>query len=275
MPPLTLPRGRPAPPTALSQAPLKPLPLVLGKAVSPPPGPGVRGRRVSPHVPVGRATCPLLWAAVLGAAQPCGVSLTTGGIAPASLRYDRLGPVARVAVPCCLAADPLLGCMPARLSLVVAMAPADVWHGPRCSPAGLRPVALEYRSCHWLGWLGGSPQCVRPGGCGWLCPVPLLPSVRVRVRCPGPLCACSPVRTPCVFRARCPWPLGACCRCARCVRHVCVVGGFIGDPFFSHFCPCFFVLLFGALVLLCLLFVFFLMLFCVCLSPPFFSEKIQ
>ena len=39
---------------------------------------------------MGRATCPLLWAAALGAAQPCGVSLTTRDIAPASLRYDPL-----------------------------------------------------------------------------------------------------------------------------------------------------------------------------------------
>ena len=42
---------------------------------------------------MGRATCPLLWAAALGAAQPCGVSLTTRGIAPACLRRHivRLG----------------------------------------------------------------------------------------------------------------------------------------------------------------------------------------
>ena len=33
---------------------------------------------------MGRATCPLLWAAALGAAQACGVSRTTRGIAPAS-----------------------------------------------------------------------------------------------------------------------------------------------------------------------------------------------
>ena len=39
-----------------------------------------------------RVTYPLLLAAVLGAAQPYGVSLTTGGIARASLRYDRLTP---------------------------------------------------------------------------------------------------------------------------------------------------------------------------------------
>ena len=155
-------------------------------------------------------TCPLLWAAALGAAKPCGVSLTTGGIAPASLRYDRLTLVARVEGPRCWAGDPLLGCVPARLSPVVAMAPADVCNGPRCSPAGLGPLALEYRSCHWPGGSAGSPQCVRPWGCGSLRPIPLSPSVRVRVRCPGPLDACSPVRAPFVFRARCPWPLGAC-----------------------------------------------------------------
>ena len=66
--------------------PLKLLPQVLGKAVSRPPSPGVPGRRVSPHVSIGRATCPLLWSAALGAAQPCGVWLTKGGIAPVSLR---------------------------------------------------------------------------------------------------------------------------------------------------------------------------------------------
>ena len=160
-------------------------------------GPGVPGARVSPDVPVGGFTYPFLWAAALGAAQPCGVSLTTGGIAPASLWYDRPLPVARVAGPRCLAGDPVLGCVPARLSLVVAMAPGDVCHGCRCSPAGHGPVALEYRSCHWPGRLGGSPQCVRPWGCGSLRPVPLPPSVHVRVRCPEPLVACSPMGALC------------------------------------------------------------------------------
>ena len=89
-----LPRGRPVPPTALCQVPLKPLPQVLGKAVSRPPGPGVPGGRVSPHVSIGRATYPLLWVAILGDAQPCGVSLTTRGIAPACLQYGRLTLVA-------------------------------------------------------------------------------------------------------------------------------------------------------------------------------------
>ena len=62
----------------------------------------------------------------------------------------------------CLAGDPLLGCVPARLPAVASMAPGDVCHGPRCSLAGLRPVALEYRSCHGPGGSAGSPQCVRP-----------------------------------------------------------------------------------------------------------------
>ena len=38
--------------------------------------------------------------------------------------------VARVAGPRCLAGDPLLGCVPARLTSVVDVAPGDVCHGP-------------------------------------------------------------------------------------------------------------------------------------------------
>ena len=91
------------------------------------------------------------------------------------------------------------------------MAPGDVCHGPRCSLAGLGPVALEYRSCHWPGGSARSPQCVRPMGC-WFFPVPRPPYVCalswaawllftgvparfavLRLRCPGPLGSCSPV----------------------------------------------------------------------------------
>ena len=198
-------RGRPVPPTAVGQVPLKPLQQVLGKAVSRPPVPGVPGGRVSPHVSVGRATCPLLWAAALGAAQPYGVFLTTGGIAPASLRYERLSPVARVVGPRCLACNSLLGCVPAGLSSVASMALSDVCHGPRCSLAGLGPVALEYRSCHWPGGSAGSPKCVRPWECRPLRPVPLLPPVHVRVRSPGPLGACSSVRALCAVCVCCQW----------------------------------------------------------------------
>ena len=98
------------------------------------------------------------------------------------------------------------------------MAPGDVCHGPRCSLAGLGPVALEYRSCHWPGGSAGSPQCVRPMGY-WFFPVPRPPYVCavswavgllfsgvparfavVRLRCPGPLGSCSPVCVLCAVR---------------------------------------------------------------------------
>ena len=142
--------------------------------LSRPPGSCVPGGRVSPHVSKDRATCPLLWAVALGAAQPCGVSLTTRGIAPASLRYGRLALVASVAGPLCLAGDPLLECVRAHLSTVASMAPGDVCHGPGCSLAGLRPGALGYRPCCWPGGSAGSPKCARPMGC-WFFPVPRPP----------------------------------------------------------------------------------------------------
>ena len=227
-------------------------------------------------MPVARVTCPPLWAAALGAAKPSGVSLTTGAIAPASLRYDRLNPVAGAAGPRCLAGDPLLGCVPARLSSVIAMAASDGFHGPRCSLPGLEPVAFEYHSCNWPGGSAGSPQCVRTWGCGSLRPVPLAFSVRARLRCPGPLGACSPVRAPFVFHARCPSPLGACSP-VRALCAVCVCCWWLcrGSPPPPFFLPVF--LFFAALVLLCVLCCF-LMPSRVCLSPfvDFFgSEKIK
>ena len=93
------------------------------------------------------------------------------------------------------------------------MAPGDVCHGPRCSLAGLGPVALGCRPCCCSHGLAGSPQCIRPMGC-WFFPVPRtlrvhvcavsgaswllftgVPSWRVvlLVRCPRPLGSCSPV----------------------------------------------------------------------------------
>ena len=118
------------PPTALGEVPLVPLPQAPGKAVSRPAGPGVTGGTVYPHVSVGRVTCPSCGWQLCGDPQRCGVSLTTGGIAPASLQYVRLTPVAPGARPRCLAGDPRLGCVPARLSSVVAIAPGDDCHGP-------------------------------------------------------------------------------------------------------------------------------------------------
>ena len=139
-----------------------------------------------------------------------------------------------------LAGDPLLDCVPGRLSPVASMAPGDVCHGPQCSLARLGPVALEYRSCHWPGGSAESPQHVRPMGC-WFFPVPRLPYVcavswatwllftgvpaqcaALRLQCPGQLGSCSPMR-----------PLGALfCLCGvrgylapvhRCARVVCRV----------------------------------------------------
>ena len=125
------------------------------------------------------------------------------------------------------------------------MAPGDVCHGPRCSLAGLGPVALEYRSCHWPGGSAGSPQCVRPMGY-WFFPVPRPPYVCaaswavgllftgvparfavVRLRCPGPAGSCSPVCSLGVLCCMCGvlghWaPVH---RCACCVRCACAMGG--------------------------------------------------
>ena len=140
---------------------------------------------------------------------------------------------------------PFLDCVPARLSPVASMAPGDVCHGPRCSLAGLGPVALEYRSCHWPGGSAGSPQCVRPMGY-WFFPVPRPPYVCavswaawllftgvpalfavLRLRCPGPLGSCSPVRSLGVLCCVCGvlGHLAPVHRCARCVRCACAMGG--------------------------------------------------
>ena len=130
------------------------------------------------------------------------------------------------------------------------MAPYDVCHGPRCSLAGLGPVALEYRSCHWPGPSAGSPQCVRPMGY-WFFPVPRPPYVCavswaagllftgvparfavVRLRCPGPAGSCSPVCSLGVLCCMCGvlghWaPVH---RCACCVRCACAMGGCVPLP---------------------------------------------
>ena len=146
------------------------------------------------------------------------------------------------------------------------MAPGDVCHGPRCSMAGLGPVALGYRSCHWPGGSAGSPQCVRPMGY-WFFPVPRPPYVCavswaagllftgvparfavVRLRCPGPAGSCSPVCSLGVLCCMCGvlghWaPVH---RCACCVRCACAMGGCVPLPpplifvFFCFFFTCFF-----------------------------------
>ena len=163
-----------------------------------PPCLGVASGRVSPHLSMGRATCPLLRSAALAAAQPCGVSPTTRvllllvyGTTASPLWLELRGLSGWQATP--------LDCVQAPLSPVASMAPGDVCHGLRCSLAGLGPVALRYRPCCWPGWSAGSPQCARPMGC-WFIPVPRRPYVCTCVRCPRPLGSCSPV---CLLGALC------------------------------------------------------------------------
>ena len=130
------------------------------------------------------------------------------------------------------------------------MAPGDVCHDPRCSLAGLGPVALEYRSCHWPGGSAGSPQCVRPMGY-WFFRVPRPPYVCAVSWAAGLLFTGVPARFA-VLRLRCPGPPGSglpvclhgvlCCmcgvlghlapvhRCVRCVRCVCAMGGCVPLP---------------------------------------------
>ena len=146
---------------------------------------------VGPHAPsFGRQ----LW----GAAQPCGVSLTmvllprVYGTTTSPLWLELRGFAAWQVNPswavCWLAG---------------AMAPGDVCHGARCSLAGLGPLALGSRPCCWPGGTAGSPQCVQPVGCGLLPSVPWLPWACLRVRCPWPLGARSPVCGPGVVCAWC------------------------------------------------------------------------
>ena len=164
MPPLTtqeegFQRGRPVPPTALVQVPPYAAPAGAWEGSVAATWSRCPGREGVPTCVNGLGHISLpLGGQLSGAAQPFGVSLTTGGIAPASLRNARLTPLSRVAGFCCLAGVLLLDCVPAHLSLADSMAPGDLFNEPRCGLAGLGPVALEYCSCYWPWWAG----CVTP-----------------------------------------------------------------------------------------------------------------
>ena len=113
------------------------------------------------------------------------------------------------------------------------MAPGDVCHGPRCSLAGLGPVALEYRSCHWPGGSAGSPQCVRTMGC-WFFPVPRPPYVCAVSWAAWLLFTGVPVRFT-VLRLRCPGPLGSCSSVCS-LGVLCCVCGLLGHLAPVHRC---------------------------------------
>ena len=67
--------------------------------------------------------------------------------------------------------------------------------GPPGSCSPVCPLGVLFCVCGVLGLLAPVHQCARP----W-CPVPLLPSVHARVRCPGPRGACSPLCALCAVR---------------------------------------------------------------------------
>ena len=71
--------------------------------------------------------------------------------------------------------------------------------GPLGSCSPVCPFGVLLCVCGVLGHLAPLHRCARP-----CCPVPLLPSVHVRVRCPGPRGACSLVCALCVVRM-CRW----------------------------------------------------------------------
>ena len=157
----------------------------------------------------GRVTGPLLWAAALGAAQLYGVSLTTGSIAPASLRYDRLIPVARVSGPRCFAGNSLVGCVPAChqwlpwfWATFVTVSDA-AWPGLDQSPSSTAPATGP------VGRLG-RPSASDPGG---------VDRCVLSLCCPRCMCVCGVLAH-----------LASVHRCARCVRFACAVGGCVPPP---------------------------------------------
>ena len=174
---------------------------------------------VGPHVSFfGRQ----LW----GAAQPCGVSLTIRGIAPVSLQYDRLTPVACVAW---LATSSLtvyrLAChrLLPWLRVTFAMVPDAAWPGSDQQPWGTAPAAgpvgRQGRPSVSDPW--GVVCCYLSLGCPWCacvcgvhgplalvhrctCPVLCVRGVSC-MRCPWLLGDCSPVHVPCVLCMWCLW----------------------------------------------------------------------
>ena len=172
--------------------------------------------RVSPHVSMGRATCPHFWAAALGAAQPCGVSLTTRvwlplvyGTTASPLWLGLRGRSAWQATPSWtvyrLACHRLLPWLP----LTFAMVPDATWPGSDQWPWSTAPATGP------VGRLG-RPSVSDPWGVG-----SFLSLGRPRcVRCPGPLGSCSPVCPLGALHCVCGFPghLAPVHRCARSVR---------------------------------------------------------
>ena len=169
-----------------------------------------------------------------GDAQPCGLSPSTGGIAPASLRYDRLTSLAASqATPSWAVCR--LSCLRLLLWLLVTFAKvpdaarpgSDQWPwstGPTTGPVGRLggPSASDPWGLICCAVSLCSSRCVCTcGGRG------LLPIVRP---CVHPVCSVCSVRG----------HLALVHRCARCVWHARDLGGFAGLPTPSSLFMCLF-----------------------------------
>ena len=173
---------------------------------------------MSPHVSMGRATCPLLWAAALGAAQPCGVSLPQGVLLPlvygttaSPLWLELRGHSAWQATPSWtvyrLACHRLLPW----LRVTFAMVPDAAWPGSDQRPWSTAPAPGP------LGRLG-RPSTSNPWGVGSC----LSLGRPTCARCPGHLGSCSPVCSRGLLCCVC-GVLGHLAPVHRCARWVCCV----------------------------------------------------
>ena len=223
MPPLTMQeegptKGTPVRPTALCQVPLKPLPHVLGKALSRPPGECAPGGRVSPHVSMGRATYlsfgQQLWGlpSHVEYLSPQGVLLPrVYGPTTSPLWLELRGHSAWQATPSWtvyrLACHRLLPW----LWVTFAMVPDAAWAGSDQWPWSTAPATGP------VGGLG-RPSASDPWGVG----SSLSLGRPTCVRCPWPLGFCSPVCQRGLLCCVC-GVLGHLAAVHRCARSVCCV----------------------------------------------------
>ena len=164
-----------------------------------------------------RATCPLLRAAALGAAQPCGVSLTTRGIplvygtTASPLWLELRGRSAEQATPSWTVYRLACHRLHPWLRVTFAMVPDAGWPGSDQQPWSTAPATGR------VGRLG-RPSVSDPWGVGSF----LSPGRPTCVRCPGPPGSCSPVCPLGVLGWVCgvlglPAPVHQCARSVRCV----------------------------------------------------------
>ena len=151
---------------------------------------------------MGRATCPLLWAAALGGCPAVwSISHHRG--------YCSRDSTVRLRHPCGLSCGiPLLGRRPALIKKTTCFCEKN-----RSKPVIFKTTTLQAFATKNTAKLmtAATRLWVHDLGRGRMCPN------EMAVQCPGPLGACSPVCASRAFCVRCPWPLGACSPvCALC-----------------------------------------------------------